>query len=120
MSSASPPARRGRQLRGRETERIMARYLQAYWSDAAAQAASLKGDDILNVGQLALELKATAHVPILAALRQVHARAKPGQIPAGIWRPNGMGEARVEDWVVFTRVSTFFGPIAFRANYFKE
>lgn len=97
----------------------MATYLQAYWPEAAAQAASLKGDDVLNVGKLALELKATAHVPILAALRQVHARASDDQIPVGIWRPNGMGEARVEDWVVFTRVSTFFGPIAFRAGYFN-
>jgi hypothetical protein len=98
----------------------MADYLTAYWPTAVAQAASLKGDDVLNCGKLAIEIKATALLPILPALRQVHARASEDQIPVGIWRPNGYGAARVDEWVVFTRVSTFFGPIAGRAGYFNE
>jgi hypothetical protein len=118
--SALADSSRYRQLRGRETERIMAEYLRAYWPAAAPQAASLRGDDILNVGHLAIECKATAKSPILGALRQAHARATDTQIPIGIWRPNGLGPASVADWVVFTRVSTFFGPIASRAGYFND
>jgi hypothetical protein len=112
--------RRSRINRGRETEFILAEYLQAYWPEAHATGKSAPGDDIVGTGVLAIEAKATAHNPILPALRQAHGRAREGQIPVVIWRPNGFGPANVADWVVATRVSTFFGPLAFRADYFKE
>lgn len=117
-SSSSPS--RSRIQRGRETEFLLTKYLQDYWPEAAFTSKSAAGDDVINVGKLAVEAKATAHVPILGALRQVHARAADGQIPIVVWRPNGYGPERISDWIVASRVSTFFGPVAFRAGYFNE
>jgi hypothetical protein len=98
---------------------MVADFLSAFYPGAYATNKSAPGNDIGGVGKLAIEVKATATSPLLPALRQAHARALPEEIPIGIWRPNGYGEARILEWVVFTRVATFFGPIAERAGWFN-
>lgn len=114
------PTQKTRKDRGRETEFIVAQKLAAYWPDAVASARSLPGNDVLNVGRLAIEVKATSATPILAAVRQSNARMVAGEIPVGIWRPNGYGEARFNDWVVFTSMGTFIEEIAPRAGWFLD
>lgn len=112
-------ASRARVLRGRETERLLADYLSDRWPAATATAASLKGDDVLNVGALAIECKATAGFAAVAALRQVHKRSGVDRIPVAIWRPPGYGEARIEEWITVLRLGTFFGPLAEKAGRFE-
>lgn len=111
---------RSRNVRGRETEFLLAGYLRQFYPGAYATNKSAPGDDVAGVGRLSIEAKATATAPLLPALRQAHARAQLDQIPVVIWRPNGYGGARIEDWIVATRVSTFFRGIAPKAGYFLE
>lgn len=110
----------GRVVRGRQTERLLAEYLQSYWPDAVANSASLAGDDVRNCGRLAIEVKATNQDPVLSGLRQVHARSDETSIPLVVYRPNGYGPERIGLWVVATRVDTFFGKIAPLAGYFND
>jgi hypothetical protein len=110
---------KGRTDRGRETEFLLAEYLKSLYPDACATNKSAPGMDVANCGVLDIEAKATAALPLLSALSQVHRRVDSNQIPVVIWRPNGYGKERIREWVVATRLSTFFGPIAERANYFR-
>lgn len=92
---------RARVTRGRQTEEALAAYLRDHgWPHAERRAASLPGSDVLGLPGVDVEVKATADVPLLAALRQVEARRVTGSLPLVVWRPNGYGPSRIDEWVV--------------------
>lgn len=99
-----------RVARGRATQRMAAAFLQRWFPRARSVEAFAKGRDILETPGLYVEVKATADNPVLAGLRQAHAGVEAdgsGDVPIVLWRPNGSGEANIEDWPVAMRLSTF-------------
>lgn len=102
------PPSRSRIQRGRETEFLVAEYLRQFYPDVYATNKSAPGVDVANTGRLAIEVKATRGLNLLAALDQAHVRSTGSDIPIVIWRPNGYGLARIENWVVALRLGTFF------------
>ena len=48
--------------------------------------------------EVAIEVKATANVSLPAWLRQAKKNAAPGDLPVAIYRPNGFGPERINDW----------------------
>lgn len=80
-----------RRRRGRDTERIVADYLMGYWEEAHANAASLRGSDVLGIPHLDVEIKAVAKINLPAAFKQSETRRKPNQKSLIILRLNGQG-----------------------------
>jgi hypothetical protein len=98
---------RSRIARGRLTQRLLADYLRGCgWPDARSVEAFAPGRDIQDCAGLAIEVKATADVPLLGAIRQAEATAG-GDIPFVVWRPNGRGPAQIGEWVVALHLDEF-------------
>lgn len=94
-------ASRSRISRGRATQRLVAEWFQAHgWPFATSRGASEPGTDLLHTEPLAIEVKATSAGDLRAALRQAQKNAGKELIPIVIWRPNGVGEAHIGEWVV--------------------
>lgn len=110
---------KARGQRARDTEFIVANDLRQYWPGSHATGKSAPGDDVAFCEPLELEVKATSTDPILAALRQAQARTR-GGLPVVVWRPNGYGEAKLDEWVVAMQYRTFFERVCKDANYWGQ
>ena len=87
--------------RGRTTQVLVAQLLQKNGlPDAGSRAASLPGEDIIDAGELSIEVKTGGSSVILPGLRQAKKNAGPEKFPLVFWRPNGYGEERIGKWVV--------------------
>lgn len=99
-----------RKRRGAATQRIVADTLKERgWPFAEAVGAGATGKDITGTPGLAFEVKARAGFDPVAWVRQARRNAKGDDLPAVILRPNGMGPANVEDWVVVLRFGDLVG-----------
>lgn len=108
IEKQSPRGTQARKRRGRETEHIVARRFAADgWPFALATGAGASGKDITGVPGVAPEVKARSAFSPMANLRQATANAKPGELPVVIMRPNGFGEATVDEWPVFLTFARF-------------
>lgn len=91
---------RSRIARGRLTQRLLAEYLRGCgWPDARSVECFASGRDIQDVAGISIEVKATADVPLLSALRQAEKAAGGVDVPLVVWRPNGRGPAQIGEWV---------------------
>lgn len=61
----------------------------------------------MRMSRLAPEVKATAAGDLTGALRQAEANAETSDLPFVVWRPNGYGPERIDQWVVAVRLSDF-------------
>jgi len=97
---------RARILRGRRTAKLAADYFRNNgWPYAEAREGTAPGIDITGMPGLAPEVKATSDGPLLGALRQARANSR-GALPFVIWRPNGHGPERIDQWVVAFDLAT--------------
>lgn len=92
-----------RKARGAATQRIVASYLTCHgWPYATDAGAGRGGVDVLGVPGLSIEVKARTGFNPVAWVRE--AASRPG-IPLVVVRPNGMGEASIEQWPVLIRLA---------------
>ncbi len=97
-----------RQVRGRESEFIIARLYQRFGAPLAeAVPKFLPGRDIRRIPNVAPEVKSSRDFEPLAWTRQAAKNALPGEIPVVHYRPNGYGETRVDDWPIVMRTIDF-------------
>ena len=98
-----------RVARGRKTQTLIAQWFRAHgWPNAKAIEAFLPGADITGINGYSIEVKATSKGDLLAALRQAAAnKTEQCQTPVVIWRPNGYGETRIDEWVVALQLKDF-------------
>lgn len=86
-----------RKFRGYATERMVAMYLQQWWS--AASVGRGQGKDVQGV-PFDIEIKARSKLDIKGTLRQIKARTeKSGELGFACFRLNGTGEASIGDFV---------------------
>lgn len=95
--------------RGRKTQDLIAaRWRKSgLFPDAEPVPASLPGKDIRNTFGYSVEVKARAGFDPVAAMRQARANAEVHEIPVAIFRPNGMGPARIAEWKVVLDLQDF-------------
>ena len=85
-----------RKARGMRTQLVVAQYFQAHgWPHAESAGSGRPGRDVLGVAGLSVEVKARRDLRIPQWLRQA---AGYEGLPVLIHRPDGMGEASVDDW----------------------
>lgn len=97
-----------RQLRGRESEFIIARLYKRYGAKyAEAVPKFLSGRDIRNVPYIAPEVKSAVGFDVVAWTKQAKKNALPEEIPVVHYRPNGYGESKLNDWPVILRTEDF-------------
>ena len=95
-----------RKHRGYASQRILADYLREHgWPYAESAGAGRSGSDVTGTPAIDWEVKARADFNPSAALRQLGKRAKEGVLSVAVLRPNGMGEASVEDWAAVVPLS---------------
>lgn len=101
--------------RGRATQQLIAEYWRPHWPECYALPGAVGGRDVHGMPGLAPEIKATTAMPILAALRQ--ARNNAGcDLPFVVWRPNGYGGVKIDQWVMAFTVADGTGLLV-RAGY---
>ena len=92
-----------RKYRGFKTERVIANYLQQWWSGAAVGRGN--GKDIVNV-PFDLEAKARSQFSPMEFLRQSRKRTeKSGELSLVVCRMNGQGESDVGGYLAFMQFS---------------
>jgi hypothetical protein len=92
-----------RKIRGAKTERVIATYLQQWWSGAAVGRGN--GKDIVNV-PFDLEAKARSTFSPMEFLRQSRKRTeKSGELSLVVCRMNGQGESDVGGYLAFLQFS---------------
>lgn len=92
-----------RVARGRKTQALVAQWFRAHgWINAKSVEAFLPGKDIQQVDGFSIEVKATTVTPILTAITQAQNNSIDSDIPIVVWRPNGYGETRINEWVAAT------------------
>ena len=97
-----------RRRRGRETEKLVATYLQTHgFPYAQATPAGATGTDITGIPWLDLEVKARRGLDINALFRQLDNRARPAVTGVGVIRPDRGGPTTVHTWPVVLRLSDF-------------
>lgn len=93
-------------MRGQQTARLVAQYLQPIAPGCEATPSAYAGNDIKNIGW-DVEVKAPRDEGFSprAALRQACKRRKPEHIlpPMVVLRPDGTGDASVGEFIVFRR-----------------
>lgn len=93
-----------RLVRARKTQRIFAEHVRWLWPFASSRGGSEPGPDIENTPGIDFELKATRDNPLLKAMKQLRKRSN-GALGVVVWRPDGYGEERVDDWIMAVRVA---------------
>ena len=93
--------------RGRKSQEFAATYLQTVFKEAAPIAASLPGKDILNTPGWAFEVKARREFLPTQWSKQMTKNELPDEYSACIMRPDGYGEAKVGEWLVFMTFKEF-------------
>lgn len=91
-----------RKRRGRESEFMAGDWYSQWWPDLEVVGSAAPGRDIKRMLGLAPEVKARRDLDLLAWLRQAKRNAA-GDIPWVLWRPDGLGEARIAEWPVIMR-----------------
>jgi hypothetical protein len=104
--------------RGRRTQTVVADYLRAHsFPGVTTPAASEGGSDVRGIvrdkrgwvnldgsrivtGTADIEIKATDQLALIAGLRQSQRRAPDAAMHVSIYRPRGVGETNVEQFVV--------------------
>lgn len=95
-----------RRARGRETELLLAQYLQAHgWTGVHAGSSSAAGSDIRGMEGVDWECKARRGFSPLAAMAQIRARLKDTGLGIAVLRQDGQGPASMDDWVCVLRLS---------------
>lgn len=92
-----------RQRRGRRTQELVAQDLHHSGTFPGAYAGnkSEPGRDIKRTPGWSIEVKATRDGSLTGAIRQADANAElADDYSAVIWRPDGYGETRINNWVV--------------------
>jgi hypothetical protein len=96
-----------RKHRGYASQRIVADYLRQHgWPHARAIGAGESGADIVEVIDIAVEVKARRGFNPKAALEQAEANAH-GRLPFAVIRLDGQGPASIDDWPVVVRFGEF-------------
>lgn len=104
MSSPS----QSRKHRGFRTQKVAAEYLADIFPYAESTGAGRPGRDILGTPNFAFEVKARrAFSPKEWAKQATEEAAKTGDYAAVIMRPDGMGEANIDQWPVFMTFAQF-------------
>lgn len=93
--------------RGRKSQDYAAAYLNRVFPDAVSIAASLSGKDILNTPGWALEVKGRREFLPTQWSKQMTKNELPDEYSACIMRPDGYGEAKVGEWLVFMTFKEF-------------
>ncbi len=109
IEKQSPRGSQARKRRGRETEHMVARaFATDGWPFAQPTGAGAAGRDITGLPGLAAEVKARSGFDPMANMRQAinHATKDPGSVPLVVMRPNGYGEATIDQWPVFLPFGT--------------
>jgi hypothetical protein len=102
-----------RKYRGFKTERVIAEYLQQWWSGAAVGRGN--GKDVVNV-PFDLEAKARSSFDPMAWIRQSRKRTeKSGELSLVVCRMNGQGEDAAE-YLAFLKFSDLVGLLV-KAGY---
>jgi hypothetical protein len=95
-----------RKHRGMATQKLAADWFREHgWPFATSTGAGRCGVDIENMAGLSPEVKATPG-DNSGALSQAHRNRGEG-LPFVVWRPNGYGPERIEDWPVLVRLDDF-------------
>lgn len=93
-----------RKRRGYESQAIVARYLASHgWPYAEPVGAGRPGTDVTGVVGVDIEVKAVRDkdFSMTGTIQQQLSRiADKGALPIAVIRPDGYGEARVEEWPV--------------------
>src|SRR5690625_3616206 len=96
-----------RKHRGYRTQKVVAEWLAGKgWPFAESTGASRQGADITGTPDIAVEVKARRSFEPLAWVRQARADAD-GRLPFVVFRCDGQGEARVNEWPVLMRLDDF-------------
>lgn len=90
---------RSRIVRGRKTQALVAAWFaERGWPHATSRGSSEAGEDILHMGGVSIEVKASSRFDVLAAIRQSEANCD-GKYPVVVHRPDGYGPERIDRWV---------------------
>ena len=84
-----------------------ATYLKKIFPDAASVAASLPGKDILGTPGWAFEVKGRREFKPTEWSKQMTKNELPDEYSACIMRPDGYGEAKIGEWLVFMTFKEF-------------
>jgi hypothetical protein len=98
---------RTRKRRGAKTQALIAEYLRPRgWPFAEDAGAGRRGLDILGTPGLAIEVKARRDLQLPKWLRQAAGyREDGGGLPIVVHRPDGFGEASIDDWPATLRLT---------------
>lgn len=92
--------------RGRKSQEYAATYIKTIFPDAESLAASLPGKDIKNTPGWSFEVKGRRDFKPTEWSRQA-SKYGTNEFHACIMRPDGYGEARVGEWLVFMTFEEF-------------
>lgn len=85
------------------TQLLVAEYWKPLYPMAQSTGAGRTGKDVLNTPGLWLEVKARSKFEPVSALKQAKEADLFNEIPMFVYRPNGVGETRVGEWLVTMR-----------------
>lgn len=109
-----------RVVRGRATQRLVAEWFAARgWPHATSRGASEAGEDVLGMGRLSVEVKASSRGNLTAALRQAAANQNGAHYSLVVWRPDGFGPERQGEWVACMSLAQMTALLA-EAGYTHE
>lgn len=94
-----------RKRRGMRTQAVVAEAVRRVWPYAESTGAGRQGADVLGTPGVDIEVAARRGLPIVEKMRQLRERQQDGVTGAVVLRPDGMGEATVDDWPVFMRLA---------------
>lgn len=96
---------KARIIRGRESQRIVARFLNdAGFPFADSVWGSQPGRDIVGTPGIAIEVKARRDLDLTGWMKQATKNAK-DDLPVLVVRPDGYGESRIGEWSAVLRVA---------------
>lgn len=93
-----------RKARGRESERLLAQYLNAEGFIAFPANPSASGSDVVGVEGIDWEIKSRRNLDIPALFKQLERRRKSTGLGLGVIRLNGQGAKNIGSWVGLVRL----------------
>lgn len=96
-----------RKARGMRTQAAVAEWFAARgWPFAQPAGAGRNGSDVTGMLDCAVEVKAAREFSPMAWVRQARAGRKAGEtaLPFAVYRPDGLGEERVGEWLMILRL----------------
>ena len=101
------------------TQLVVTQAVRRIWPHAESAGAGRPGPDLLGTPGVDVEVAARRGLPIVEKMKQLRGRATDGVVGAVVLRPDGMGEASVDDWPVFMRLADWLDVMA-AAGYGSE